>query len=377
MTMKLRLIPLLLLLVTATACSSEPEVPQEEISIELFGDSINHWYLNHARASHLRYSCEEYVAIAENLLAYQNEDGGWPKNIDWLARLNPDSVVMSLKPHQRRSTLDNRNIYSQVEYLSSVYQLTGDKRYRKAARRGVEWILDNQYDHGGWRGWDVDAITFNDGCMTGPLFLWRDVLDGKERYEWMGWGLRRRIKASWERGIELILKTQYEQPDGLSVWAQQYDHTTLQPTAARTYELPSLSAGESADVVLLLMTIPHPSEEVQRAIHAAVKWYRKSEIKGKRQRFVELPEGHPDDPTVKRDRILIDDPTASGLWARYYELETNEIFFCNRDGVKVYSLEEIAPERRVGYGWYGKWGERVYRGYQKWMDRQIRASLYY
>lgn len=375
--MKKSYLLLLLLPLALASCSTSPEAPESEIPTDKFGDSINHWYLRHARASHPRYESSDYLSIAENLLAYQNEDGGWPKNLDWLAKLDPDSVVMALQPFQRRSTLDNRNIYPQVEYLSAVYQLTGDKRYRDAAKRAVEWMLDNQYASGGWRGWDVDAITFNDGCITGPLFLWHDILEGDERYDWVGRKMRRRIQASWERGVELILKTQYVRNGVPTVWAQQYDHETLQPTSARTYELPSLSAGESADVVVLLMTLPNPSEEVKRAIHGAVAWYRATEIKGKQQLIVELPEGHPDAPEIKHDRILVDAPDAHGLWARYYELERDEYFFCNRDGVKVYTLEEIAPERRVGYGWFGNWGLKVYHYYQKWLDRELRATATY
>ncbi len=52
-----------------------------------------------------------------------------------------------------------------------------------------------------------------------------------------------------------------------------------------------------------------------------------------------MPEGNPDDPTIKKDRVLVDDPDAPGLWPRYCELEDNRPFFCNRDGIKVYSLE--------------------------------------
>ncbi len=358
----------LCLLLSATAGIAQEK--SQKPSTEKFGDSINHWYMSHKKASYERYSPEEYLAIADNLVAYQNEDGGWPKNLDWLSKLDPDSVVMALKPRHRQSTLDNRNIYTQVEYLAGAYLLSKDKRYRKAAERGIEWILRNQYPNGGWRGWDADAITFNDGCISGIMFLWKDILEDDERYDWVNRKTRREIQQSWDEALALILKTQYVQQGVKTVWAQQYDHQTLQPAKARTYEHPSLSAGESADVVLLLMSLDNPAPEIREAIHAAVAWYEKTKIVGKRYETISYPEGHPEDPTMTKDRRLVDDPESKKpLWARYYELEDNTIFFSNRDGVKVYRLEEVAVERRVGYGWYGTWGDKVIKQYKKWKKR--------
>jgi PelA/Pel-15E family pectate lyase len=42
------------------------------------------------------------------------------------------------------------------------------------------------------------------------------------------------------------------------------------------------------------------------------------------------------------------------MWARFMDLETNEPFFCGRDGVKKKTLAEVEYERRNGYAWYNK-----------------------
>ena len=358
---------LLLLLLSAAGAAGAQERP--ELSLRVFRDAVNHWRMDHREGSYDRYAPGQYREIADNMIAYQNEDGGWPKNIDWLAKLNPDSVVAALKPHRRRSTLDNRNTYPQVEYLSEVFVLTGDSAYRAAALRGMEYILDTQYPNGGWRGADVDAITYNDGVMAGVLSTWLRVLDDHEAYRWVDGALKERIRRSWEAGIGLVLKTQYVQHGVKTVWAQQHDHETLEPVKARAFELPGLSAGESAGVVALLMSIEKPSAEVVEAVKAAVAWFERTKIEGKRLVTIDLPEGNPDDPSVKKDRLLVDDPEAGPLWPRYCELEDNRPFFCNRDGVKVYSLEEVWPERRAGYGWYGEWGRWVLEHYPEWLER--------
>ena len=99
------------------------------VSLDGFRDGIHHWNLEHPQRNYPRYAPSQYREIADNLLAYQNADGGWPKNIDWLAVLPADSVKAALRERYRRSTLDNRNTFPQIEYLGDVYSLTSDLRY--------------------------------------------------------------------------------------------------------------------------------------------------------------------------------------------------------------------------------------------------------
>ena len=40
------------------------------------------------------------------------------------------------------------------------------------------------------------------------------------------------------------------------------------------------------------------------------------------------------------------------MWARFYDLDTELPFVCDRDGIKKKTLEEIGYERRNGYSWY-------------------------
>lgn len=349
----------------ATAAAAQTTAP----SLSLFEDTIHHWYLTHEWGSCERYAEDDYRAIAENLLAYQNEDGGWPKNIDWLAKLDADSVLQSHTPRGRRSTFDNRNIYPQIAYLAEVYSLTGDKRYRNAARRGIAYTLDAQYPNGCWIGWEDEAIAFNDGIIDGILTLWQTILKGDRNFAWLDKKTRARIQKSLDAGIKLILDTQYVQNGVKTVWAQQHDQQTLVPVKARSYELPSLTASESADIVLFLMSIEQPSPEIIEAVQCAVAWFEQTKILGKKIITIPMPEGNPEDRSIKADRRMVDDPAAQPLWARFYELEDNTPFLCNRDGVKVYSLDKVWPERRLGYSWYGTWGNKVLKAYPKWLKR--------
>lgn len=340
---------------------------QTEPSTALFADCINHWYLTRQRGDYERYTPDQYIEIADNLLAYQNEDGGWPKNIDWLAKLDSKEVIDQLGSRARESTLDNRNIYPQCEFLAQVYAMCGDDKYKQASQRAIDYMLRTQYPNGGWRGWDADAITYNDACMAGVMRLWKRIIEGTTYFGWLDSVRMEQIEQSWNRALELTLKCQYIQNGVKSIWAQQHDHQTLLPVKARSYEHPSLAASESADIVMLLMSIKNPTPEIIDAVKCAVRWFEQNKIEGKRVVTVEMPEGNPDDRAIKRDRYLVDDPKAEPLWGRFYELSDNTVFLCNRDGIKVYTLKEVAPERRVGYSWYGTWGCDVFKRYQKWL----------
>ncbi len=365
--MKQLLLPLLCLL--AVGCNRQPVPPADAPSLDLFADGIHHWYLTHEVGSCACYADDDYRSIADNLLAFQNEDGGWPKNIEWRGKFDADSVMLTMSAHEGRSTFDNRNIYPQIIYLAEVYLRTGDERYREASRRGIEYTLVNQFPNGSWIGWEDDAIAFNDGIIDGILRTWRAVLDREPHFYWVDKQTRRRIQKSWDSGLNIILATQYLQDGKRTVWAQQHDQQTLMPVKARTYELPSLTAQESADIVLFLMSLDHPSEEVVEAVKSAVAWFDQTKILGKRVVTIPMPEGNPEDRTIKADRQLVDDPNAEPIWARFYELADNTPFLCNRDGIKVYSLDKVLPERRVGYAWYGTWGNKVLQAYPKWLER--------
>ena len=131
----------------------------------------------------------------------------------------------------------------------------------------------------------------------------------------------------------------------------------MRPRSARSYELESLSGAESAAILRFLMSIDNPNPNLRRAIQSGAVWYASAEISGIR---VERKGG---------DRIVINDPNAPPLWARFYEIESGRPFFCGRDGVKKYTLAEIEAERRNGYAWYGQWGKEVAALYEKWKKK--------
>ena len=81
------------------------------------------------------------------------------------------------------------------------------------------------------------------------------------------------------KGVECILKTQVVLNGKPTVWCAQHDEHTLAPAKARAYELPSLSGQESDEIVILLMSLPNPSQEVINCIENAVEWFSHPRLK--------------------------------------------------------------------------------------------------
>lgn len=346
------------------------EVKEPAIPLDAFMDGIHHWNLEHKDRSYPRYYAHDVASIANNFVAYQNEDGGWPKNLDWLAALPADSVKAALKERYRMSTLDNRNTFPQIEYLADAYKLTEDERYREAALKGLNYLLATQKENGGWRGWDVDAITFNDDVTTGALELFQKILLGDKSFSWLDASTLAKIKNGYEKGIAMVLRCQVVQNGVKTAWAQQHDNETLLPVKARTYELPAITANESCEVLKLLMNIPNPSKEVIESVKAGMAWLDKVKIQGLRIAKVPLPEEKIINHEYPYDQIEVRDEKAEPIWARFYEVADNTPFLCTRAGQKVWKLADVNAERRTGYAWYGYWPKEIFGLYEEWLKRE-------
>ena len=324
------------------------------------------------------FKTDEARCIVDNIASWQNDNGGWWKAYDPAiprpADIAPAAAHLADANDQtndwlKTSTFDNGATISEMRILARAHRLTGDPKSAQSFERGMKFIFDSQYPHGGWpQRFPLEdnygrLITFNDRLMVNILELLRDVAEGKEDFAFISQEQRQRAKEAFDRGIDAILKCQIQGKDGsLTAWCQQHDEKTFAPAKARSYELPSISAFESADITLLLMRLENPDERVRKAIEGAVAWYEKTRITGKRYDKTLDANGK------TTDRVLSDDPSGV-LWARFYDLETGRPFFANRDGTKTENYSEVLQERRAGYMWFGPFGQKVLAEYPKWKQR--------
>ena len=311
------------------------------------------------------------VLRAEMVLLFQNPDGGWPKNVQWnsFETLN-DAEEGFKKFPKRKSTIDNSATYTQIRELAAAYTKTNNPNYRDAARRGLEFILREQRPSGGWRGSDVEAITFNDDAMIGVMRLLKEITQEQSNFRWVKPAERERCQQALARALRVLLDCQIVVDGKKTAWCQQHDHETLKPVKARSYELPSISGVESVKIVRYLMEEEAPSAEIVEAVEGAVAWFRRSAIRGIRIERFDIDPVKDGNKVIEHDERVVRDPDAKPVWARFYEIDTNRPFFCNRDGIKVYTLAEVTLERRTGYSWYSDTAAMLLeKEYPKWLER--------
>jgi PelA/Pel-15E family pectate lyase len=313
---------------------------------------------------------------ADNMLLYQRSFGGWPKHINEVKLYYTKPLTDKQKREviadslHKDATIDNGATVKEIRYLAKAYKQYKNSVYLNAVNKGIRYLLKAQYPVGGWPQYYPDSslyrgqITYNDNAMINVLNLLFDATKRINDMEVVDSSDLPAITKAIDRGINCILVTQIKVNGKLTAWCTQYDQKTLKPAQARKFELPSISANESAGIVDFLMRIEKPSNQIKQAITAAVDWFTKVKIVG--YKYVDIK-----DPSLPKgiDRVIQLDPSST-IWARFYEIETNEPLFAGRDSKKKKKLSEIEVERRTGYAWYGTWPQKVLnKKYPDWLKK--------
>lgn len=321
------------------------------------------------------YSTSEALMVADSVLKYQTAAGGWPKNNSFHRGMNQEEWAR-IQSSGIGATFDNGATVTEMIFLSKMYAKTKNQQYLNAFQIGLNYILKAQYKNGGWPqfypiriGKSVaynSHITYNDNAIVNILRFLKDIAEDNPAYATMPItpSIKLKVKLAFDRGIDCILATQIIKHDIPTVWCAQHDEETLKPANARSYELASFSGSESVGITLLLMDIKDPSVQVINAVKGAVNWFKNHKLEGIRLQDTVNTEG-------KKDKVVVQDKTAPSLWARFYDLETGEAFFSDRDGVKRKTFAELGYERRNGYSWYTNAPERLFKNYQNWAQKNV------
>ena len=315
------------------------------------------------------FGTEEAKKIAENVLLYQRDIGGWPKNIQMQNELTPSQKkeLLEIKKTTKETTTDNGATTQEMLFMSKMFAQVKDERYKESFLKGLNYLLEAQYANGGWpqfyplkKGY-YTHITYNDDSMVRILNVMKEVAEETDFYSIKpSKEIVAKTKMAFDKGIDCIIKTQYKQNGVLTAWCAQHDEVTLLPAKARAYELPSLSGKESAKIVLLLMSIQKTSPEIITAVKSANTWFEKTKITNLEEKRVL------NDAGKIIDKKMIPVQNGAPIWARFMELDNNEPFFSDRDGIKKKSLDEIGSERRNGYAWYADEPKEVLKKYASW-----------
>jgi len=307
------------------------------------------------------FETEQAEQVAKNILTYQSPGGGFQKNID------TTSKPYRGDPQKLQPTFDNGATVDELRFLARYFKATKDEMAKDGFLKGFDYIIKAQYPNGGFpqsyppgNGYPR-FITFNDTAMVRLLIFLRETTQS-QYYDFLDKERKAKAKTTFDLGIDCILKCQIKVNGKLTAWCAQHDEKTFEPRGARKFELPSLSGAESADIVLLLMSINNPGQEIIDSVESAVEWFESAKIKGIRV-------SEKEDVKNGKDKVVVNDPNAPPIWARFYEIGTNKPIFADRNGIKKYSLSEIGYERRNGYAWYGYWPQKLLTEYPRWEKR--------
>ncbi|MBR7950130.1 pectate lyase [Microvirga sp. STR05] len=315
-------------------------------------------------------------SVAERMLLYQRSVGGWPKALDDV-KVKYDHPLTTAEraaarkvPAKSDATIDNDATTREIRYLAKAYKATQNPAYKAAAERGIRYLLAMQYPNGGFPQYYPDEsgyrhqITYNDNAMVKALQVLRDLSRRTNDLDALDASLTAPAAKAVDLGIACMLKTQYVQRGKLTAWCAQHDEKTLLPAKARAFELASLSGMETVGIVRFLMDTDNPSPEIRKSVEAAVAWLEAVKLSGytvKDQPDPKQPKGF--------DRVIVPE-AGSTIWARFYDLTTNQPIYVGRESKPMSRLADIEYERRTGYAYAGVWPEKLLsREYPRWQQK--------
>lgn len=319
------------------------------------------------------YGSAEAAEVAQKVMRCQRSIGGWAKNKDYHKLDAGEIAAFEEAKDEIGATIDNGATSREMLFLAHVYRNQPDESYRQAFIKGLNYLFEAQYENGGWpqfyparTGKSVQYashITYNDNAMINVMRLLEDIFKDHSEFRALKLSdeLKAQAKESFDQGVQCILKTQIRVNGQPTVWCAQHDELSLEPANARKYELASFSGAESVNITDLLMDLENPSPEVIAAVEGAVQWFRDHKLLGIRIEKQTNEAG-------QQDRVVVSDPDADPIWARFYDLETGKPYFCDRDGIKKWQLSDIGYERRNGYGWYTYKPEKILEAYPDWKN---------
>lgn len=255
-------------------------------------------------------------------------------------------------------TIDNNATIQEMRLLAVRYKATTNSNYKSTFKssfnKALNFILTMQRSTGGlpqvWpkRGNYSDHVTLNDNAMVRAMVTMMDIANRTSPFDSdiIDDATRNKMKSALDKAIDYLLKAQIVNNGNLTVWCAQHDTANYAPRPARAYELESKSGSESAGVVWFLMNWPEQTEAIQKAVKGAIAWYKKTRVVGL---------------YFNKKAGTFEQRDGNVLWYRFYEVNNDNYFFCDRDGAstKTQDFTKISEERRTGYQWAGDYGSAL------------------
>jgi PelA/Pel-15E family pectate lyase len=216
--------------------------------------TVGHLYLDCFHATRDEFYYQAAMEVAEGLIAAQHPAGGWNYLHDFAGEESTrrwyDTIgrcgwrLEEFHHYYGNATFDDAGTSEASQFLLRLYLERRSSRLREPLQRAVRFVLDSQYENGGWpqrfpraEGEEeyVRYVTFNDAVSDENIKFLLMV------YHTLG---DERALAAIRRAMEIFPATQQLAPQ--AGWSLQHHHETLAPMGARTYEPLSLATHTTA-----------------------------------------------------------------------------------------------------------------------------------
>lgn len=298
-------------------------------------------------------------ATAEAVLSYQTPSGGWSKRTD-MQQPRAAGQHYGSEPDYV-PTFDNDASSMQLHWLADYYPKARpamQPRIQAAIERGVALILAAQYPSGGFpqsyplRGGYHDAVTLNDDVMYQLMqLLWQ--IAHQPRFSMLADSTKADAAAAFYRAVDWLLEHQVVVNGKRTLWGAQHHPLSGEPVAARKFEQVALVSSESAKLLQLMLQHAPEYPGAAQSLADAALWLTAHQIENK--------DRHRDSD----GRLSLVDSPGNRIWARFYDINTGEAVFFDRDGNTYNDVSQLSLERQRGYGWYQSVADEFLQRYSR------------
>lgn len=229
--------------------------------------TVGHLFLDCYHASGDDYFYEAAAEVAEGLIAAQHPAGGWNYLHDFAGEASARRWYDTIGRHGWRleefhhyfgnATFDDAGTSEASQFLLRLFLEKREPRYARPLENAVNFVLDSQYDNGGWPQrfpFVEDAASMLGGTDYTRYVTFNDDVGG-ENIKFL---LMVYQSLGDQRTLEAIYKAMAIYPATLQAapqagWGLQHSLETLAPLAARTYEPRALVTSTTAGNASLMM----------------------------------------------------------------------------------------------------------------------------
>lgn len=223
--------------------------------------TVGHVYLDCYHATRDEFYYQAAMEVADGLIAAQHPAGGWNYHHDfageestrrWYDTIGKNGWRLEEFHHYYgNATFDDAGTSEASQFLLRMYVERRSSRLRPAVEKAISFVLDSQYENGGWpqrfprvtgEADYIRQITFND-----------DVAGENIKFLLMvarTLGDERAIPAI-EKAMNVFVATQQAMPQ--AGWGLQHDAQSLAPVGARSYEPEALTTHTTANNITQMM----------------------------------------------------------------------------------------------------------------------------